>query len=189
MVFSKEIQEFLLNNAVERFLRYVKIWTTTDENAESAPSTTNQFDLGKILVEELKELDFQEILLDEFGFVYGNLPPSEGYEKKKAIGLIAHLDTSDAVSGKNVKPVIHENYDGKDIKFVQDKDLTLTIEDSPYLQEYVGLDIITSEGDTLLGADDKAGIAEIMASCAAWNKFPELKHGPIYICFSPDEET
>ncbi|MFW9783515.1 MAG: peptidase T [Candidatus Heimdallarchaeota archaeon] len=189
MVLSKEIQEFLLNDAVERFLRYVKIWTTTDENAESAPSTTNQFDLGKLLVEELKDLNFHQIVLDEVGFVYGNLPPSEGYEKSKPIGLIAHLDTSDAVSGKNVKPVIHENYDGKDIKFAQDKDLTLSIEDSPPLYEYIGLDIITSEGDTLLGADDKAGIAEIMAACAAWNKYPELKHGPIYICFSPDEET
>lgn len=189
MVLSKEIQEFLLNDAVERFLRYVKIWTTTDENAESAPSTTNQFDLGKLLVEELKDLNFHQIVLDEVGFVYGNLPPSEGYEKTKPIGLIAHLDTSDAVSGKNVKPVIHENYDGKDIKFAQDKDLTLSIEDSPPLYEYIGLDIITSEGDTLLGADDKAGIAEIMAACAAWNKYPELKHGPIYICFSPDEET
>jgi tripeptide aminopeptidase len=189
MALSNEIQEFLLNDAIERFLRYVKIWTTTDENAESAPSTKNQFDLAEILVEELKDLKFQEIILDEFGFVYANLPPSEGYEKVKPIGLIAHLDTSWAVSGKDVKPVIHTNYDGKEIKFAQDKDLTLSFEDSPLLEEYIGLDIITSEGDTLLGADDKAGIAEIMAACAAWNKYPELKHGPIYICFSPDEET
>ncbi|MFX0029051.1 MAG: peptidase T [Candidatus Hermodarchaeota archaeon] len=189
MELSREIQEFLLNDAVERFLRYVKIWTTTDEFAESAPSTQNQFDLAKILVEELKELNLQDILFDEFGFVYANLSPSKGFEKVKAIGLIAHLDTSFAVSGKNVKPVIHENYNGKEIKFAQDKDLTLSVEDSPLLEEYIGLDIITSEGDTLLGADDKAGIAEIMAACAAWNKFPELKHGPIVICFSPDEET
>ncbi|MFX1425969.1 MAG: peptidase T [Promethearchaeota archaeon] len=189
MELSREIQEFLLNDAVERFLRYVKIWTTTDEFAESAPSTQNQFDLAKILVEELKELNLQDIVFDEFGFVYANLPPSKGFEKVKAIGLIAHLDTSFAVSGKNVKPVIHENYNGKEIKFAQDKDLTLSVEDSPLLEEYIGLDIITSEGDTLLGADDKAGIAEIMAACAAWNKFPELKHGPIVICFSPDEET
>ncbi|MHA2179900.1 MAG: peptidase T, partial [Promethearchaeota archaeon] len=175
MELTKEIQEFLHNDALERFLRYVKIWTTTDETAESAPSTRNQFDLGKILVEELKELKFQEVNLDEIGFVYGTLPPSEGFEKVKPIGLIAHLDTSWAVSGKDVKPVIHSNYNGKEIKFVQDKELTLNIEDSPLLEDYVGLDIITSEGDTLLGADDKAGIAEIMTACAAWNKFPELK--------------
>ncbi|MFX1281060.1 MAG: peptidase T [Promethearchaeota archaeon] len=189
MELSKEIQDFLLNDAIERFLRYVKIWTTTDEFAESAPSTKNQFDLANILVEELKTLNLQDIVLDDFGFVYANLPPSEGFEKVKPIGLIAHLDTSFAVSGKEVKPVIHRNYDGKEIKFARDKTLTLSSDDSPLLDEYIGLDIITSEGDTLLGADDKAGIAEIMAACAAWNKFPELTHGPITICFSPDEET
>ena len=189
MTLSKEIQEFLLNDAVDRFLRYVKIWTTSDESVESVPSTKNQFDLGKVLVEELKELNLQDIVHDEFGFVYAYLPPIEGFEKAQAIGLIAHLDTSPAVSGRDVKPVIHKNYDGKDIKFAQDKELVLTLEDSPNLEEYLGLDIITSEGDTLLGADDKAGIAEIMAACAAWDKYPELKHGPIIICFTPDEET
>ena len=189
MTLSKEIQEFLLNDAVDRFLRYVKIWTTSDESVESVPSTKNQFDLGKVLVEELKELNLQDIVHDEFGFVYAYLPPIEGFEKAQAIGLIAHLDTSPAVSGRDVKPIIHKNYDGKDIKFAQDKELVLTLEDSPNLEEYLGLDIITSEGDTLLGADDKAGIAEIMAACAAWDKYPELKHGPIIICFTPDEET
>lgn len=189
MTLSKEIQEFLLNDAVDRFLRYVKIWTTSDESVESVPSTKNQFDLGKVLVEELKELNLQDIVHDEFGFVYAYLPPIEGFEKAQAIGLIAHLDTSPAVSGRDVKPVIHKNYDGKDIKFAQDKELVLTLEDSPNLEEYLGLDIITSEGDTLLGADDKAGIAEIMAACAAWDKYPELKHCPIIICFTPDEET
>jgi len=189
MELTKEKQEFLLNDALERFLRYVKIWTTSDETVEIVPSTKNQLDLGKILINELKELNLQDIAQDELGFVYANLPASKGFEKSQAIGLIAHMDTSPSVSGKNVKPVIHKNYDGKEIKYPKNKDLLLTIKDSPNLENYLGLDIITTEGDTLLGADNKAGIAEIMAVCAAWNKFPELKHGPITICFTVDEET
>jgi tripeptide aminopeptidase len=189
MELSKEIQEFLLDEALERFLRYVKVWTTSDETIETVPSTKVQFDLGKLLLEELKQLNLKDIVHDEYGFVYAFLPASKGFEKVKPIGLLAHVDTSSAVSGKDVKPVIHENYDGKDIKYSQNKDLVLSVEDSPTLEEYVGLDIITSEGDTLLGADDKAGVAEIMAACAAWKKFDELKHGPIVICFTTDEET
>lgn len=189
MVLSKEIQEFLLNDVVERFLRYVKVWTSSDENVESIPSTKCQFDLGKLLVEELKALNLADVIHDEYGFVYAYLPPSEGFEKKTPIGLLAHLDTYYGVSGKNVKPVIHRNYDGSVIKFAQDKGLKLHFDDSPALEKYIGLDIITSEGDTLLGTDDKAGIAEIMTACAAWHKYLELKHGPIFVCFSPDEET
>ncbi|MFW9998622.1 MAG: peptidase T [Candidatus Hodarchaeota archaeon] len=188
MELTKDIQEFLLNDALERFLRYVKIWTTSDENAKNVPSTKNQLELGKLLVEELKELNLENISQDEFGFVYAYLGPSKGFEKVQPIGLLAHIDTSPAVSGKDVKPIIHKNYDGKEIKYVQDKELVLSVEDSPNLEEYCGLDIITSEGDTLLGSDDKAGIAEIIAACAAWQKYPELKHGPIFICFTPDEE-
>ena len=189
MELSRKIQEFLLKDAVERFLRYVKVWTTSDESGDTVPTTENQFDLGKLLVGELEELNLEKIVHDEFGFVYAYLPPSKGFEKKTPIGLLAHLDTSDAVSGKDVKPVIHQNYDGSVIKFAQDKGLTLHFDDSPLLEEYIGLDIITSEGDTLLGADDKAGVAEIMTACAAWYKYPELEHGPIFVCFSPDEET
>ncbi|MFX1311738.1 MAG: peptidase T [Promethearchaeota archaeon] len=189
MVISKEIQSFLLNDAIKRFLRYVKIWTTSDEISDSIPSTDNQLELGKILVKELKELDLKDVIQDELGFVYAYLPPSQGYEHGKAIGLLAHLDTSSAVSGKDVKPVIHKNYDGTEIKFSQNKELSLSSNDSPNLENYIGLDIIMSQGDTLLGADDKAGIAEIMTACTAWKKFSELKHGPIMICFTPDEET
>ena len=189
MELTKEIQEFLLNEALERFLRYVKVWTTSDEMIETVPSTKIQLDLGKLLVEELKKLNLEDIIHDEYGFVYAFLPPSKGFEKVKPIGFLAHVDTSPSVSGKDVKPVIYSNYDGKEIKFTQNKDLVLTFDDSPNLEEYIGLDIITSEGDTLLGADDKAGVAEIMAACAAWKKFDELKHGPIVICFTTDEET
>ena len=185
---SNEIKEFLLEEAVNRFLKYVRIWTTSDEDSQSHPSTENQFELGKILAAELKKLNLENVIHDHFGYVYADLPASSGLENARRIGLIAHIDTSPAVSGKNVKPVIHKNYDGGIIEFVGNNDIKLTVEDSPILKDYIGLDIITSEGDTLLGADDKAGIAEIMTMCAAWQKFSELKHGPITICFTPDEE-
>jgi len=185
---SQEIQDFLLNDALERFLRYVKIWTTSDIKSASFPSTENQLELGNILSNELKNLSLENIVHDKFGYVYASLPPSKGFENVKPIGFIAHLDTSQAVNGKDVKPVIHKNYDGTAIKFAQNKEISLSIEESPQLEEYIGLDIITSQGDTLLGADNKAGVAEIMAACAGWKKFPELKHGPITICFTPDEE-
>ena len=189
MELTKEIQDFLLTDAVDRFLRYVKIWTTSDLSAETVPTTKIQFDLGKVLVKELTDLKLKNIVHDEFGFVYADLPPSTGYEKVKPFGLLAHMDTSPAVSGKDVKPVIHRNYDGKNINYPKDPDLILTHGDSPALGEYLGMDIITSEGDTLLGADNKAGIAEIMSACAAWQKYPELTHGPIIICFTVDEEA
>ncbi len=188
MIVSKEIQDFLLNDALERFLRYVKVWTTSDESSTSLPSTNNQLELAKKLVEELKQLGLEDVILDELGFVYAYLPPNQGFEHAKPIGFLAHLDTASSVSGKDVKPVIHRNYNGSEIKFAADKELLLTTNDSPQLKEYIGLDIITTQGDTLLGADDKAGIAEIIAACSAWKKFPELKHGPIIICFTPDEE-
>ena len=186
---SEEIKEFLHKEALSRFLRYVQIWTTSDEHSQSNPSTQNQLDLGKILASELMELNLEDVTHDKFGYVYGNLSASNGLEKVKPIGLIAHMDTSPAVSGKNVKPVIHKNYNGKPIEFASNPDIKLTTDDSPKLKEYIGLDIVTSEGDTLLGADDKAGIAEIMTACAAWKKFSHLKHGPVIICFTPDEEV
>ena len=186
---SEEIKDFLHKEALSRFLRYVQIWTTSDEHSQSNPSSQNQFDLGKILASELMELNLENVVHDEYGYVYGNLPASAGLEEVKPFGLIAHIDTAPAVSGKNVKPVIHKNYDGGVIDFASNPDIKLTTEDSPNLLEYIGLDIVTSEGDTLLGADDKAGIAEIMATCAAWKKFTELKHGPVIICFTPDEEV
>jgi tripeptide aminopeptidase len=186
---SEEIREFLHKEALNRFLRYVQVWTTSDEHSDSNPSTQNQLALGKMLASELMDLNLEKVVHDEYGYVYGNLPASVGLEEVKPIGYIAHIDTSPAVSGKNVKPVIHKNYDGSAIKFASNPDIKLTTEDSPNLTKYIGLDIVTSEGDTLLGADDKAGVAEIMATCAAWRKYPELKHGPIIVCFTPDEEV
>ncbi|MFX1444516.1 MAG: peptidase T, partial [Promethearchaeota archaeon] len=188
MKLSKEIQKFLLHDALKRFLRYVQIWTTSDIKSASFPSTENQLELGKLLSSELKDIGLENVVHDKFGYIYANLPPSKGFENVKSIGFIAHLDTSQSVSGKDVKPVIHRNYDGHDIKFSQNEELSLNVEESPELEHYIGMDIITSQGDTLLGADNKAGIAEIMAACAGWKKFPELNHGPITICFTPDEE-
>ena len=188
MNLSVEVHDFLLNDVIERFLKYVQVWTTSDSESSTHPSSLNQLDLGKILVEELKELGLENIVHDEFGYVYADLPSSKGLENAQPIGLIAHLDTSYAVSGKDVKPIIHENYGGGPIKLPNVEDLNITLEDAPELEEYIGLDIITSSGDTLLGADDKAGIAEIMTACRIWQKYSEFKHGPITICFTPDEE-
>lgn len=185
---SEKVEEFLQEDALRRFLKYVQIWSTSDDESESFPSTKNQIEFGKVLVEELKEIGFTDITHDKFGYIYATLPASTGLENVQNIALIAHLDTSYSVNGKDVKPVIHENYDGGVITFAENKDLTLSPEDSPQLEEYIGLDLITSKGDTLLGADDKAGIAEILAACAAWQKFSEIKHGPITVCFFPDEE-
>ncbi|MFX1588908.1 MAG: peptidase T [Promethearchaeota archaeon] len=186
---SEEIKKFILKRSLENFLRYVRVWTTSSEDSSTNPSTRNQFELGNLLKEELEDLGLENIIHDEYGYVYAFLKASNGLEKVKGIGFIAHLDTSPAVSGQNVKPVMHRNYDGSEIKFDSNNEISLSIKDSIQLKSYIGLDIITSEGDTLLGADDKAGIAEIMAACAAWTKYPELKHGPIIICFTPDEEV
>jgi tripeptide aminopeptidase len=185
---SKEIQDFLLKEALANFLRYIRIWTTSNENSTIFPSTMIQFDLANLLANEAEQLKLQNVIQDKFGYVYAYLSASKGLETLLPIGFIAHIDTSPAVNGKDVKSIIHRNYDGSEIKYPKNDEITLSVEDSPLLENYIGMDIITSEGDTLLGADDKAGIAEIMAACAAWNKFPELKHGPIVICFTPDEE-
>ncbi|HUT79974.1 MAG TPA: peptidase T [Candidatus Bathyarchaeia archaeon] len=188
MTITKEMEKFLLEDAKKRFLHYVTFDTTSNENAGTFPSSEKQFDLGKVLAKELKELGLQNVVLDEFCYVYGDLPASKGYEKSQTIGLIAHMDTSPSESGANITPIIHENYDGKPISYSKNSGITLTVEDSPELKKFKGMDIITSSGDTLLGSDDKAGIAGIMTAAAAWKKYPELTHGPITVCFTPDEE-
>jgi len=188
MYLSKEVQDFIEENVLERFLRYVQIETTSSEETGTHPSTPEQLELGRLLKEELLELGLKNVTHDEYGYVYADLPASQGCEHIPVIGFLAHLDTSPAASGKNVKYQIHENYTGSDITFPNDNELTLTVRDSPELEEMIGLDIITASGDTLLGADDKAGVAEIMTAVTIWQKNPNLKHGPITICFTPDEE-
>jgi len=188
MSLSPEIQDFLQKEARERFLRYVQIYTTSDdEKAGATPSTDRQFDLGKLLKKELLELGLDKVELDDFCYVYATLPGNAA-NNSVPLGFIAHLDTSSAVSGENVKPIIHRNYDGSVITLPLDENVKIDPADIPHLQESVGDNVITASGDTLLGADDKAGIAEIMAAMAAFKKYPQLKHGEIRVCFTPDEE-
>ena len=188
MSLSPEIRDFLQKEAKERFIRYVKINTTSDDKkAGTTPSSQIQFELANILKSELEELGLEKVELDEYCYVYATLP-SNVKNNKTPIGFIAHMDTSNAVSGVNVTPIIHENYDGSIITLPNDNTVKLDPAELPHLHESVGENVITSSGDTLLGADDKAGIAEIMAAMAAFKKFPEFKHGEIRVCFTPDEE-
>jgi len=188
MNLTNNLKAYIQDKTIKRFLKYVKVDSQSKENADSFPSRKEQIQFGEALVEELKTLGLGDIVHDKFGYIYAHIHPSEGYENIQSIGFIAHLDTSPSVSGKNVQPVIHKNYDGGIIKFEENEELELSPDDSPELNEYKSYDIITSKGDTLLGADDKAGIAEIITMCDVFNKFKELKHGPITICFFPDEE-
>jgi len=186
MALSPDIIEFVRKDALERFMRYARIYTTSNEESSTNPSSDNQFALANLLRDELKSMGVAAEV-DEFCYLYAVLPASEGV-KSPAISLIAHLDTSPAVSGENVKPIIHKSYNGGEIRFPDDPDLVLTPADSPELLQFVGKDIITASGTTLLGADDKAGIAEIMTLIATFVKHPELKHPEIKVCFTPDEE-
>jgi len=188
MSLNPETLEFLQGESLERFLRYVKIHTTSDdEKAGNTPSTERQFSLAKILKNELAELGLKEVEMDEHCYVYGVLP-SNTANSKSSIGFIAHMDTSGAVSGENVKPIIHQNYDGSVITLPSNPPVSIDPADIPHLAASKGENIITSSGDTLLGADDKAGVAEIMAALAAFKKYSQLKHGEIKVCFTPDEE-
>ena len=152
-----------MEKIVERFLKYVKIHTTSDSESNSHPSTSRQFDLAKILVEELKELGLEEISLDENGYVMATLPSNINKEVP-TIGFIAHMDTSPDLSGENVNPQIVVNYEGEDILLNEEKQIILSPKDFPELKEYIGQTLITTDGNTLLGADDKAGIAEILTA-------------------------
>ena len=164
--------------AYERMLNYIKIWTTSDSSSESVPSTSRQFDLARILVEEMKKLGIEDAHVDDKCYVYGTLPAKKGYEDKTKLGFIAHLDTSEDMSGQNVNPQIIENYDGKDINLG---------ESGRGIKDFKGRTLITTDGSTLLGADDKAGIAEIMTAIEIIQK-ENIPHGKISIGFNPDEE-
>jgi tripeptide aminopeptidase len=177
---------------LDRFLRYVKVDTRSDEASESSPTTEKQKDLSRMLVEELKELGCDDAKMNEWGYVFatipGNLPADHpATDKVPAIGLIAHVDTYFGTSGENVKPQIIQSYDGGDI--VLNSEQTLKVADNPNLEKVVGDTIIHTDGTTLLGADDKAGIAEIMTAVAWMKDHPEFLHGPIRIGFTTDEEV
>jgi len=174
--------------AAERFLRYVQIDTQSDPLSKSNPSTEKQKDLSKILAEELKQLGVADAHMDEWGYVYGTIP-SNTEKKVPVICFCAHVDTAPDCSGTDVKPIVHANYQGHDIVLPDDTTQVLKPSDYPYLQTQFGNDIITASGKTLLGSDDKAGVAEIMdlANFLMTNK--DVKHGEIKILFTPDEEV
>ena len=171
----------------ERFLNYVSYWTTSDENGTSNPTSEREFTLARVLEQELKDMGLEKVLLSDTCYVYGLLPSTPGMENKKAIGLIAHMDTAPDFSGENVKPQIIENYDGKDI-LLKGNNSWLKVSDFPTLKMLKGHRLITTDGTTLLGADDKAGIAEIMTAVEEI-KNSDIPHGDIWICFTPDEEV
>lgn len=173
--------------AYERFLNYVKIHTTSDENSNTTPSTRRQFDLAEILAEEMKKLGVKDVRVDENCYVYGAIPATLGYEDKPAIGLIAHLDTAPDFCGEHVNPQIYRNYNGEDVT-LGDSGKVLSVKTFPHLKELKGRTLITTDGTTLLGADDKAGIAEIMTVAEELLK-GTMPHGKICIAFTPDEEV
>lgn len=170
---------------LERFLSYVKIDTQSDESAEGVPSTKKQFDLAKKLEQELIEMGLQDVSLDEHCYVMAKLPSNQK-EESVSLGLIAHMDTSPDMSGKDVKPILHENYDGEDI--LLPSGVVISKKENPFLQNYIGQTVITTDGTTLLGADDKAGVTIIMEALHHLVTHPEIPHGTICVAFTPDEE-
>lgn len=175
------------HTASERFIKYVQIDTQSDPNSPSQPSTEKQKDLGRLLVKELLEMGIKDAQLDEYGYVYATLP-SNTSKKVPVICFCSHMDTSPDCSGQNVKPLVHKNYQGQDIVLPNDTTQILRASDHPDLKNKIGNDIITADGTTLLGADNKAGVAEIMDAVHHLINNQELKHGNIRILFTPDEE-
>ena len=177
-----------MENLIKRFVKYAKVHTTSNEDSETVPSTEIQKNLGKILVEDLKEIGLSDAYMDDKGYVYATLKANTD-KKLKKIGFIAHMDTSPAASGENVNPQIHRNYDGGDIVVNKEKNIVLSPNEFSILSEKVGKTIITSDGTTLLGADDKAGITEIIEALKYIIESPQIEHSDIKVCFTPDEEV
>ena len=175
-------------NITERFIKYITIDTESDPNNPAFPSTDKQWDLAKILEKELNEIGLQDVELDENCYIMATLPSNIDYEVP-TVGFVAHIDTSPDFTGKNVNPQIIENYDGKDIVLNKEKNIILSPDYFDDLLQYKGQTIITTDGTTLLGADDKAGVTEIVTAMEYLIQHPEIKHGKIRICFTPDEEV
>jgi tripeptide aminopeptidase len=174
----------LLNN----FLRYVKIDTQSDEESTSFPSTKKQFDLATLLKQELEEMKLENVKVNKWGYVFAALKTNQS-KKTPTIALIAHLDTSPDVSGKNVKPKLHKNYQGQDVMLSSKDNFILKLKENPYLKKQIGKTLITTDGSTLLGADNKAGIAEIMSAVNYLRKNPGIPRPNIQLLFTPDEEV
>lgn len=179
MAFNDELEQ--------RFVRYAKIDTQSDEKSPTSPSTKKQFDLLNLLMDELREIGASDVEITDYGTVLATLPAT-GDKKAPTIAFLAHVDTAPQFSGTGVKPIVHRQYDGKPITLPDDAEAVLTVENSPYLATQVGNDIITASGTTLLGADDKAGVAIIMAMAQHLLQNPNIAHGPIRLAFTADEE-
>ncbi len=176
------------DTVVDRFIRYVKVDTQSSENSKTFPSTEKQKNLAKIVVKELKTIGLKDAHMDKWGYVYATLKGNTKKKKVPAIGFIAHFDTSPDVSGKNVKPQLHKNYKGKDIVLPKDKAQVIKVRENKTLKKVKGDTVITADGTTLLGADDKAGIAEILDAMHFLVNNPQIKHGDLKVGITPDEE-
>jgi len=176
------------NSIASRFMRYAQIDTQSDPKSGTHPSTEKQKDLSKILVEELKRTGIAHAEMDAYGYVYATIPSNSDKRNIPAICFCSHVDTAPDCSGTNIKPILHKNYNGEDIVLPDDKTQVLSTVTHPYLKEHIGGDVITASGKTLLGADDKAGVAAIMQAAEYLMSHSEIKHGEIKILFTPDEE-
>ncbi len=176
------------NSIAQRFMRYVQIDTQSDPKSGKHPSTEKQKDLSKVLVEELKNIGISGAEMDIFGYVYATIPSNSEKKNVPVICFCSHVDTAPDCSGTGVKPILHKNYNGEDIVLPDDKTQVLSTINHPYLKEHIGQDVITASGNTLLGADDKGGVAAIMQAAEYLVKNPSVKHGAIKILFTPDEE-
>lgn len=171
----------------DRFARYVAVETTSDGNSQTVPTTSTQLGFGKMLAQEMKELGISNVEIDKNGFVFGEIPAN--VSTAPSIGFLAHMDTVEDYCGKNIRPVVHANYQGGDLVINEEKKMYLSPKSAPNLLECIGHDIVTADGNTLLGGDDKIGIAVIMTLAEHLLAHPEIKHGPVKISFTIDEET
>src|SRR5437879_195874 len=172
----------------ERFMRYVTIDTQSDPNSGTCPSTPKQKNLGVLLVNELIGLGLQDAHMDEYGYVYATIPANSNKENIPVICFCSHMDTAPDCSGNGVKPIMHKNYQGQNLVLPDDPSQIIRLSEHPDLKNQIGNEVITASGTTLLGADNKAGVAEIMDACYQLMNNPEIKHGKIRILFTPDEE-
>ncbi|MDR2397199.1 MAG: tripeptide aminopeptidase PepT, partial [Spirochaetaceae bacterium] len=184
---AKRGKEEITDLVLPRFLRYLAYWTTSDPQEEATPSSPGQWDLAKALVQELKDLGVAEVALTAYCYVIARLPPTPGKEAAETVGFLAHLDTAPDVSGKDVRPCVVEAYDGSPIALAGGLVLDPALD--PDLASLRGQTLVHTDGTTLLGADDKAGIAVLMGVVAYLAAHPEVEHGPVEIIFTPDEET
>lgn len=176
-------------SVLERFLRYVVIDTQSSEDSPTYPSTAGQYDLLRLLVDELQDLGLTDAAMDEHGYVFATIPATSSKPAVPVIGFIAHVDTSPEMSGADVRPIVHRDYRGQDLVLPDDPTVVLRLADNPALAEQIGHDIVTASGTTLLGADNKSGVAEIVAAAEYLVRHPEIPHGAIRIGFTPDEEV